>query len=196
MALELIGEELNGLKIFDTKVFRDSRGFFMESFRDSDLQELGVNTKFIQDNHSRSVKDVLRGMHFQFDPPQGKLIRVTAGKAYIVEVDIRPGSPTFGKWFGIEISSENMRQIWVPPGFANGFCCLSDIVELQYKCTAYWNKPGEGSISWNDPDIGIKWPIDNPLLSEKDNSGISLKEWETSGRSTAFRYDKIKNLYT
>ena len=167
MALELIGEELNGLKIFDTKVFRDSRGFFMESFRDSDLQELGVNTKFIQDNHSRSVKDVLRGMHFQFDPPQGKLIRVTAGKAYIVEVDIRPGSPTFGKWFGIEISSENMRQIWVPPGFANGFCCLSDIVELQYKCTAYWNKPGEGSISWNDPDIGIKWPIDNLYCLKK-----------------------------
>ena len=127
-------------------------------------------------------------MHFQWDPPMGKLIRVTQGNAFIAFVDIRKNSPTVGKWFGLELSAQNKKQVWLPPGFANGFCALSDIVEVQYKCTGVYNKACEGSILWNDPDIGITWPITNPILSQKDAHGQRLSEWLASPHAEHFRY--------
>lgn len=169
--------------------------FFMESFRGDEFGTMNLPENFIQDNHSGSVKNVLRGLHFQWEKPQGKLIRVTAGTAYVVEVDIRPGSPTLGKWFGIELSSQNRTVLWVPPGFANGFCALSEWVEMQYKCTAVWNKYGESSILWNDPAIGINWPVENPLLSEKDASAKTLEQWLNSPESVNFSYTKLINEY-
>lgn len=177
MALEIIGKYLNGLILFKPHVIEDERGFFMESFRASDLEKAGVHADFFQDNHSRSQKGVLRGMHFQWEPPQGKLIRVTRGEAFVAEVDIRRNSPSFGQWKGFKISEENKHILWVPPGFANGFQSLSENVEMQYKCTAYWNGKAEGSLLWNDSDIGIEWPLPDPIVSEKDSEGMPLKIW-------------------
>ncbi len=188
MGLEIIGRELNGLILFRPKVFEDERGFFLESYRQDEFEKLGLPTGFVQDNHSRSVFGVLRGMHFQWDKPMGKLIRVTVGSAFVAEVDIRPGSPTFGQWFGTEISADNKHILWVPPGFANGFCSISDTMEMQYKCTAVWNKDAESAISYNDPDIGIQWPVANPVLSEKDRNAQSLSEWISRHEAEAFRY--------
>jgi dTDP-4-dehydrorhamnose 3,5-epimerase len=169
---------LNGLVLFEPLLFEDERGFFMESYRADQFEKLGLPTNFMQDNHSRSSYGVLRGMHFQWDKPMGKLIRVTLGKAYVVEVDIRPGSPTLGKWFGVELSEANKKVLWVPPGFANGFCTISQHCEMQYKCTALWNKDGESNIRWNDPALAIDWlAVENPLLSEKDKNAQTLAEW-------------------
>lgn len=177
MGLELISEHLNGLCLFKPQVYCDERGFFMESFRADDFEKMGLASNFVQDNHSRSSLGVLRGLHFQYDKPQGKLIRVTVGKAFIVEVDIRKNSPTFGSCFYTELSAENMNILWVPPGFANGFCAISQWVEMQYKCTAVWNPKGESSIRWNSPELDIPWPIKNPVLSEKDKNAQSLSQW-------------------
>src|SRR6056300_903646 len=146
MALELIDEKLEGLKLFEPKVYSDNRGWFYESWRKDDLTKHGINSNFIQDNHSLSKKNVIRGMHFQHSPPQGKLIRVTNGSAQVVEVDIRSNSKTFGQWESFDLSAVNKRILWVPPGFANGFLALEDDTEVQYKVTNYWNPEGESNI--------------------------------------------------
>ncbi len=170
------------------EIFRDDRGFFMEVFRQDQFKELGLPELFAQMNHSGSVKDVVRGLHFQWDPPMGKLMRVPRGKAFLVAVDIRKGSPTLGKWFGIEASEENGYQVWAPAGFARGFCVLSDYAEVQYLCTGIYNNKAESGIRWNDPEIGIKWPVKTPTLSYKDQSAQTLAEWLKRPESDNFKY--------
>lgn len=166
--------------IIEPKVFGDDRGFFYESFNERTFKELtGVTTTFVQDNHSKSAKNVLRGLHYQIQQPQGKLVRVVAGEVFDVAVDIRKSSPTFGRWVGVVLSAENKRQMWVPPGFAHGFVVTSDSAEFLYKTTDYWAPEFERAILWNDPAIGIKWPIDgSPLLSGKDQAAALLGDAE------------------
>ena len=188
MQLRIGSQHLNGITVIVPEVFEDDRGFFMEVFRADQFGELGLPQDFVQDNHSRSVKNVLRGLHFQWDPPMGKLMRVTLGSAFLVAVDIRKGSPTFGQWFGLEVSSTDKKQVWAPAGFARGFCVLSDYAEIQYKCTGIYNPQGESGILWNDPAIGIRWPVGNPILSGKDAKAQTLAEWTASPRSNQFRY--------
>lgn len=181
---------LGEIKVIVPEVFGDHRGFFMESYRKDHFTELGIPYEFWQDNHSRSAKGVIRGLHFQVDPPMAKLMRVTLGRVFLVAVDIRKGSPTLGQWFGLEVSAENKRQVWAPAGFARGFCVLSDVAELQYKCTAIYNPATEGSIRWNDPDIGINWPTDAPVLSGKDAQAQTFAQWLASDAANALAYDK------
>ena len=166
--------------MLEPKVFGDSRGFFFESFNEQDFaQATGLNVKFVQDNHSRSAKGVLRGLHYQLQQPQGKLVRVVRGAVFDVAVDIRRSSPTFGQWVGCELSEDNHRQFWVPPGFAHGFVVISDSADFLYKTTNYYAPAHERCIAWNDPDIGIEWPEGVvPELSAKDTVGKSLKEAE------------------
>jgi dTDP-4-dehydrorhamnose 3,5-epimerase len=179
---------LNGLVVLAPEVFYDDRGFFMEVFRADQFRELGLPTEFVQDNHSRSVKGVVRGLHFQWDPPIGKLMRVTVGKAFVVAVDIRKGSPTLGQWHGMEISADDKKQVWAPAGFARGFCVTSDVAEVQYKCTGIYNPKTEGGILWNDPAVGIKWPLTDVSLSGKDSKARTLEQWLASPESENFRY--------
>jgi dTDP-4-dehydrorhamnose 3,5-epimerase len=180
---------LNDVVVLATTVFEDDRGFFTESFRADYFAALGLPMEFPQDSHSRSRKGVVRGLHFQFDPPMGKVTRVTSGSAFLVAVDIRKGSPTLGQWAGLEISAENRKQLWVPPGFAFGFCVLTDYAEVQYKCTQIYNPHGEGAVRWNDPEIGIPWPIgDECIVSEKDCHAQTLREWLGSPQSSHFAY--------
>ncbi|MEO8407965.1 MAG: dTDP-4-dehydrorhamnose 3,5-epimerase [Oxalobacteraceae bacterium] len=166
--------------IIEPKVFGDERGFFYESFNERRFTELtGVKTNFVQDNHSKSAKNVLRGLHYQIQQPQGKLVRVIAGEVFDVVVDIRKSSPTFGQWVGVTLSADNKRQLWIPAGFAHGFVTTSASAEFLYKTTDYWAPEFERSILWNDPAIGIEWPIDGvPLLSGKDQVGKLLAEAE------------------
>ena len=180
--------DLPGVWLLEPVVHGDSRGFFLESFRADLFKDLGLPTEFVQDNHSRSAKGVVRGLHFQWDPPMGKLMRVTAGSAFLVAVDIRKGSPTLGQWFGIEASTENRRMVWAPPGFARGFCSLVDGTEIQYKCTGIYNPRGESGIRWNDPAIGVKWPVSDAQVSEKDGVARTLEQWLASPESGNFRY--------
>lgn len=187
MAFEIIGKHLGEIVVLRPVVQEDERGYFFESFRADEFQRLGLPAEFVQDNHSRSRKGVVRGLHCQWDPPQGKLMRVTLGSAYCVAVDIRKGSPTAGQWFGIEISAENKLQMWAPAGFARGFCALSDWVEVQYKCTANYNPKAEASIRWDDPTIGIDWPEGVATLSEKDRNAQTFGEWLASSESDHFR---------
>jgi dTDP-4-dehydrorhamnose 3,5-epimerase len=168
---------IDGIYVITPKVFQDDRGFFMEVYKESEFKEMGLPTNFVQDNHSRSVKNVVRGLHFQWEPPMGKLMRVTVGKAFLVAVDIRMRSRTFGSWFGIEASEENKIQVFAPAGFARGFCVISDVAEIQYKCTGIYNNKAESGILWNDPEIGIKWPVSDPILSEKDRKAQTLRQW-------------------
>ena len=163
--------------IIESKVFGDSRGFFFESFNQRDFNAAtGTNLSFVQDNHSRSAKGVLRGLHYQLGQPQGKLVRVVRGAVFDVAVDIRPASPSFGKWVGVELSEHNHRQLWVPPGLAHGFLVLSDSAEFLYKTTDYYAPALEHCIVWNDPDLAIDWPLDGePMLSTKDAAGQSFK---------------------
>jgi dTDP-4-dehydrorhamnose 3,5-epimerase len=170
------------------EVYQDPRGFFCETFRADQFEELGLPTEFVQDNHSRSAGGVVRGLHFQWDPPMGKLMRVTQGSAFLVAVDIRKGSPTLGQWAGIECSAENRRMVWAPAGFARGFCALADGTEIQYKCTGIYNSRGEGGIRWNDPAIGVKWPLRDVIVSPKDETAVTLEEWLRSPQSEYFRY--------
>jgi dTDP-4-dehydrorhamnose 3,5-epimerase len=186
--MKIESRHLGEIVVLVPDVFEDERGFFMEAFRSDRFKELGLPHEFPQDNHSRSVRGVIRGLHFQWDPPMGKLMRVTYGRAFLVAVDIRRGSPTLGKWFGIEVSAENKRQVWAPAGFARGFCVLSDHADVQYKCTAIYNRDGEGGIVWNDPEIGIAWPISDPILSLKDRKAPSFKEWLKLPQSNYFKY--------
>jgi dTDP-4-dehydrorhamnose 3,5-epimerase len=166
--------------MLEPKVFGDSRGFFFESFNEQDFAKAtGLNVKFVQDNHSRSAKGVLRGLHYQLQQPQGKLVRVVRGAVFDVAVDIRRSSPTFGQWVGCELSEDNHRQFWVPPGFAHGFVVLSDSADFLYKTTDYYAPAHERCIAWNDLDIGIEWPAGiEPQLSAKDLAGKRLKDAE------------------
>ena len=191
MPFRIESEHLGAIKVIVPQVFEDHRGYFMETYRKDIFTELGIPYEFLQDNHSRSVKGVIRGLHFQWRPAMAKLMRVTVGSVFLVAVDIRKGSPTLGQWFGLEVSAENKRQVWAPAGFARGFCVLSDVAELQYKCTATYNPATEGSIRWNDPEIGIEWPVKAPILSEKDANAPLLAEWlETPGaEALAYRPD-------
>ncbi|MDF2529776.1 MAG: dTDP-4-dehydrorhamnose 3,5-epimerase [Gammaproteobacteria bacterium] len=172
---------LSGPVLIKPKVHYDDRGFFMECFKASDFSKHNIPNTFVQDNHSRSNKTVLRGLHYQINPKaQGKLVRVTRGRVFDVVVDIRQGSPTFGKWTSIELSEENKHMLWVPPGFAHGVAFLEDNTELLYKVTEEYSKEHERCILWNDPNLDIKWPIAHPIVSEKDANAPLLKQAENN----------------
>lgn len=188
MEISIQKTEINDVVIVKPEVFQDERGFFTEVFRKDQFADMGLPGNFVQLNHSGSVKNVTRGLHFQWDPPMGKLMRVTRGTAFLVAVDIRKNSPTLGKWVGFEISEENKYQVWAPAGFARGFCVLSDYAELQYLCTGVYSSNGESGILWNDPEIGIEWPVKEPILSEKDMNAQILAQWLESETSNNFMY--------
>jgi dTDP-4-dehydrorhamnose 3,5-epimerase len=188
MDIKIEAKHLNDVVVLVPDVFQDSRGFFMETFREDQFKTHGLPTHYVQDNHSRSSKGVVRGLHFQWEPPMGKLMRVTFGSAFLVAVDIRKGSPTLGKWVGVEASAENRRQVWAPAGFARGFSVLSDVAEIQYKCTGIYNNKGESGILWNDPEIGVKWPVNDPVLSDKDRNAQTLAQWLARPESNNFKY--------
>jgi dTDP-4-dehydrorhamnose 3,5-epimerase len=162
--------------LVEPDVFKDDRGFFLETWHQEKFREGGLPETFVQDNHSFSVRNVLRGLHAQIRQPQGKLVRALLGEIFDVAVDIRPGSPTFGKWVGEVLSGENFRQLWIPPGFAHGFCVLSETAHVLYKCTELYRRDDEVSILWNDPAIGIEWPVREPFLSPKDQQARRLQE--------------------
>ncbi len=188
MEITIESRHLQDVVVVVPGVFTDARGFFSETFRADQFELLGLPTEFVQDNHSCSTQGVIRGLHYQWDPPMGKLMRVTLGSAYLVAVDIRSQSPTLGKWVGIECSAANRRMVWAPAGFARGFCALSNATQIQYKCTAVYNGNAEGSIRWNDPGIGIDWPLKNVVISEKDSKAPTLAEWLASPEADHFRY--------
>ncbi len=188
MEIKIEARLLGDVVVIVPDIFPDSRGFFMETFREDQFGANGLPTHFVQDNHSRSTRGVLRGLHFQWDPPMGKLMRVTLGSAFLVAVDIRKGSPTLGKWVGVLASAENRRQVWAPAGFARGFCVLSDIAEIQYKCTGIYNNKGESGIRWDDPEIGVEWPIQDVSLSEKDRNAQTLAQWLSRPESANFSF--------
>ncbi|WP_217900122.1 dTDP-4-dehydrorhamnose 3,5-epimerase [Noviherbaspirillum humi] len=183
MTMKAVSTSIPDVLILEPTVFGDDRGFFFESFNARRFQELtGVAAEFVQDNHSKSAKNVLRGLHYQIQQPQGKLVRVVSGEVFDVAVDIRKSSPTFGKWVGATLSAENKRQLWIPEGFAHGFVVLSDSAEFLYKTTDYWAPEHERSILWSDPEIGVQWPIEDvPLLSAKDRNGKSFCDAEYFG---------------
>ncbi|WP_250507458.1 dTDP-4-dehydrorhamnose 3,5-epimerase [Caballeronia sp. GAFFF3] len=180
MAIQVTATALPEVKIIEPKVFGDARGYFYESFNAREFAEhVESGVEFVQDNHSRSAKGVLRGLHYQIQHAQGKLVRVVEGEVFDVAVDVRKSSPNFGKWVGVSLSEENRRQLWVPPGFAHGFVVLSDAAQFLYKTTDYWYQAHERSIVWNDPEIGIDWPIDfQPMLAAKDAAAKRLGEAE------------------
>ncbi|AEX20701.1 dTDP-4-dehydrorhamnose 3,5-epimerase [Vibrio sp. EJY3] len=176
--MKVIDTKIPDVKIIEPTVFGDERGFFMETWNQKQFEELvtGKPTQFVQDNHSKSKKGILRGLHYQTVNTQGKLVRVVSGEVFDVAVDIRRDSPTFGQWVGVYLSAENKRQLWVPEGFAHGFYVTSDEAEFVYKCTDFYNPSAEVSIIWNDEDVGIIWPVEGEVyLSEKDKEGVSLK---------------------
>jgi dTDP-4-dehydrorhamnose 3,5-epimerase len=181
-------EALNGAMVLRNEVFEDARGFFLEAYRADMYKDLGIDQPFVQDNHSGSVKNVVRGLHFQWQPQMAKLMRVTRGEAFLVAVDIRKNSPTLGQWIGEFVSERNRRQVWAPAGFARGFCVLSDYAEIQYKCTGIYNNGGESGILWNDPKIGIEWPAKNPILSDKDAKAQTLEAWLKTSESDNFKF--------
>lgn len=176
--MKIIATKIPEVLVFEPKTHDDDRGYFFETFRESIFERAGVNLRFVQENQSGSAQGTLRGMHFQHQSPQGKLVRVIAGEVFDVAVDIRKSSLTFGKWVGINLSSNNKRQLWVPPGFAHGFYVISKTAELCYKCTDYYCPGDDYSLLWNDPDVSIKWPLMSldPLLSAKDAAGKRLGE--------------------
>lgn len=174
--MNVIQTELPGVVIVEPKAFGDHRGFFMESYNYERYADAGITEQFVQDNVSFSSRGVLRGLHFQNPGAQGKLVHVLQGEVFDVAVDIRVGSPTFGKWVGVTLSGENKRQFYVPPDFAHGFVVTSDTALFAYKCTAYYSPATEGSVRWNDPKIGIDWPVDSPLLAAKDENAPFLKD--------------------
>ncbi|HXV12381.1 MAG TPA: dTDP-4-dehydrorhamnose 3,5-epimerase [Burkholderiales bacterium] len=177
--MKLVGSPLPGVLVVEPRVFGDDRGFFFESYNERELEALGLRERFVQDNQSRSGKNVLRGLHYQLRQPQGKLVRVTAGEIYDVAVDIRKSSPSFGKWIGNALSQTNRKMMWIPPGFAHGFLVMSDFAEVQYKTTDYYAPEHERCIAWNDRDLAISWPLaGEPILSPKDRAGLPLKDAE------------------
>lgn len=175
--MELIKTDIEGVFILEPKVFGDNRGYFMETYNENEFKKLGLNYKFVQDNQSKSKKGVLRGLHFQKTYPQAKLVRVLEGEVFDVAVDLRKNSPTYGKWVGVILSSENKKQFMIPRGFAHGFVVLSETATFTYKCDEFYHPEDEGGIMWNDKDVAIDWPIsEEPLLSEKDKNHLSLRE--------------------
>lgn len=188
MAFEVESRHFGQVVVLKGKAFADQRGYFMETYREDQFLELGLPGSFVQDNHSYSKRGVVRGLHFQWDPPMGKLMRVTRGAAFLVAVDLRLGSPTLGKWVGIEATAENRKQVWAPACFARGFCAVTDDVEVQYKCTGAYNAKAESAIRWNDPAIGIEWPVRNFIISEKDRNAQTLAEWLASPNARHFTY--------
>jgi dTDP-4-dehydrorhamnose 3,5-epimerase len=186
--------KFGAVAVITFEYYEDERGFFQEEFRADHYKELGLPTQFVQENHSGSVKNVLRGLHFQWDPPMGKMMRVLSGEAFLVAVDIRKNSPTMGQWFGETISSKDRKQVWAPPGFARGFCVLSDYAEIQYMCTGVYNPEGESGILWEDPAIGIDWPVSNPILSGKDSVAQTMAEWHDRNESDQFLYNPDEQL--
>lgn len=168
--MNVVNTPLPGVLVFEPRVFGDTRGFFLETFRDTVLRDAGIDRPFVQDNHSRSRRGILRGLHFQRRQPQGKLVRVTRGRVFDVAVDIRRGSPHFGRWFGVELDDVSHRLLYIPPDFAHGFLVLSDEADFVYKCTDYYDPGSERGVAWNDPDLAIAWPASGvePLLSAKD----------------------------
>lgn len=182
--MKIIETRIPAVKIIEPKVFGDERGFFMETWNEKVFREAGIDANFVQDNHSRSVKNTLRGLHYQIKQPQGKLVRVTRGEVFDVAVDLRTNSPTFGQWVGVYLSEENNRMLWVPPGFAHGFLVTSATADFQYKCTDFYAPQYERSIHWADPEVGINWPLEEgetPLTSKKDEEGVPF--------ASADRYD-------
>jgi dTDP-4-dehydrorhamnose 3,5-epimerase len=179
--VKVVATDLPGVLIIESKVFGDERGFFYESYNERDFraQTRLVDVQFVQDNHSRSARGVLRGLHYQIQRPQGKLVRATVGAVYDVVVDVRKSSPTFGKWLGFELSAQNKLSVWIPPGYAHGFLVTSDYAEFQYKTTEYWAPEHERCIFWSDPDLAIPWPLEGrPILARKDEEGRRLAEAE------------------
>ena len=168
--------KLPGVLIIEPDVYGDARGWFCETFSQKRYAKDGIKEKFVQDNVSYSAKNVLRGLHFQYPNPQGKLVQVLSGEVFDVAVDIRVGSPNFGQWVGETLSAANHKQLYIPPGFAHGFCVLSETALFSYKCTDYYNAATEGGIIWNDPDLGITWPVNNPQVSKKDAAYTRLKD--------------------
>ncbi len=179
---------IRDLLVISHQLHEDNRGFFLEVFRHDLFSANHLPTDFVQLNHSRSEKGVLRGLHFQWNPPMGKLMWVTVGTAFLVAVDIRRGSPTFGRWHGVELSANDKKQDLAPAGFARGFCVLSEHAEIQYLCTGTHNSEGESGVLWNDPEIGIEWPIRDPKLSQKDQIARTLAQWVQTEESRHFTY--------
>lgn len=174
--MNLVQTPLDGVLVLEPRVFRDERGFFLETFNADRLSGTPLDTEFLQDNHSRSTAGVVRGLHYQLERPQGKLVHVARGRILDVAVDIRRGSPTFAKWFGVELSDENLRSLWIPPGFAHGFCVLSDVADVIYKCTSLYDAADDRGVVWNDPRIGISWPGSDPIVSAKDKKWLGLSD--------------------
>lgn len=172
--MKVTATELPGVMVIEPTVFVDQRGFFLETFNAERYGAAGLPTHFVQDNHSSSVKNTIRGLHYQLRKPQGKLLRVIRGVVFDVAVDIRRGSPFFARWIGVELSADNKRQIWIPPGFAHGFCVTSDGAEVEYKCTDVYAGDDQHGVAWNDPTIGVGWPISSPILSEHDRTFLTL----------------------
>ena len=171
--------DIGGLYVIEPTVFKDERGYFVETYNQNDMKEAGLDMVFVQDNQSMSTRGVLRGLHFQKQFPQGKLVRVVRGKVFDVAVDLRSDSKTYGKWFGVELSAENMKQFYIPEGFAHGFLVLSDEAEFCYKCTDFYHPGDEGGLAWNDPEIGVEWPLEEGvdlIISEKDQKWKGLKD--------------------
>jgi len=185
--IEVHTTSLEGVLLIDTKFFRDERGFFIENYHKQRFREHGIDAEFVQDNHSGSKHGVLRGLHYQdMTAPMGKLVRCTVGSIQDVAVDLRVGSPTFAQWVDAELSTDNMRQIWVPPGFGHGFVTLSEYAEVQYKCSGFYAPPSEGTVAWNDPELAIAWRVPDPQVSQRDGQGMSLTQYR---ERPAFRYE-------
>lgn len=174
--MNVLETNLPGVVVIEPKVFGDSRGFFLETFQEQRYREAGITERFVQFNHSRSRRGVLRGLHYQLEQTQGKLVMVMRGEVFDVAVDVRSGSPTFGQWYGCVLSDENHRQLYVPPGYAHGFAVLSEEADFFYQCTDYYHPPSEQGIAWDDPDLGIAWPLEDVLLSAKDQANPRLKD--------------------
>jgi dTDP-4-dehydrorhamnose 3,5-epimerase len=176
--MKVVQTNISDVVIIEPKVFGDNRGFFLETYNQTRYENLlGIQLSFVQDNHSRSSRGVLRGLHFQIENPQGKLVRVVKGEVFDVAVDIRKNSPTYGQWASVILSEDNKKQFWIPPGLAHGFLVLSDVADFEYKCTSYYDPESEDCLIWNDPSVNIKWPkIDSIILSDKDKSGKFLRD--------------------
>lgn len=174
--MNIIETPLPGVLVFEPRVFSDQRGFFLETYHQHRYREAGIEETFVQDNHSSSLQGTLRGLHYQRQHPQGKLVRVVLGEVFDVAVDIRRGSPWYGQWFGEYLSAENKKQLYVPPGFAHGFCVMSQSADFLYKCTDFYDPTDDYGVAWDDPDLAIDWPLDSPMLSTKDAALPKLQE--------------------
>jgi len=176
--VEVVKTPLGGVLLIKPKVWGDARGYFVETWQQERYAAAGIDLPFVQDNHSRSAYGILRGLHFQKTRPQGKLVHVSSGSVFDVAVDIRAGSPSFGQWYGVELTQDNQWQLWVPPGLAHGFVVTSEYAHFHYKCTEYYCPQDEGAIRWNDPDLGVVWPVECPVLSQKDTVAPSWREFQ------------------